>query len=115
MKRMAILSLLCFSLVWAQTAQGPAYAAQLAYFRFMLLGLANPDFSPDAIEAYQHALVVQYALNSQELLVITESAGTLHALLKQIKESIAGIVAGKRALRRQIYSLFNPSPWSERD
>jgi len=104
MKRGVVLAFLWSSAVlpWgplkAQPTQAPATADQVTYFRFMLLGLASPDFSPDVVAAYQHALIIQHGLNNQEISSITEAASTLQALLRPMKQTIAQIVEGKQTL-----------------
>ncbi|MGA3187628.1 MAG: hypothetical protein ABSF22_11030 [Bryobacteraceae bacterium] len=98
MRYLGVVILLTSSVCLGQTAQPPATAAQLKYFRFMLLNVGSIDHSPDAIAAYESSLVVQFGLSAQESAAIHSAGQSLNALLTQLRQSTQALVAGKTSL-----------------
>jgi len=82
----------------AQTAQPPATADELKYLRFLLLNVASLDHSPDAVAAYESALVLQFGFSTQESAVVHSAGQTMKTTLAQLRQSTQALLAGKTAL-----------------
>jgi len=93
----AILSPLFLSLcAYAQPAltQPPASNGEVAYFRFLLLGLGHLK-TTTGIHNYERLLAKQFDLNPQEVAVIDAAGVTMRALLQQIHTSLPAIESGQ--------------------
>jgi hypothetical protein len=85
-----LLSLGCY----AQTAQAPATAEELQYFRFMLMNLASPDHGQDAVKMFEDSLVPMFGLTTQEAATIHAAAQPLKPVLLQVKQAAQNPPAG---------------------
>jgi hypothetical protein len=83
---------------YAQSTQTAVTQDQLQYFRFMLMNLASLDHDQNSTNAFEASLVPTFGLNAQEAAAIHTAASSLHALLKQIRQSSQAVIAGKTSL-----------------
>lgn len=76
---------------FGQTAQSPATADELKYFRFLLMQFGGIDHHPSAKAAFERNVTLQLGLNNQEVAVLRAAGQELQVLLLQSRPTVRSI------------------------